>query len=87
MRNTTAKLNCSIIGFRFSSNTNIFSQAMKMSRGWEMMDLFSFNYVGTSLSKVKRENKKRSNLYLVSTKTCLLLLLKFTVKVNMFMEL
>lgn len=58
MRDVASNLNRTKQGYRFSSNTKSFSQAMKIYGGRRMCDLFSLNFFGPTLNTTKRENKK-----------------------------
>lgn len=58
LRDVAANLNWSKQGYRFSTNTKSFAQAMKIYRDRRMCDLFSLNYAAPSYNTIKCENKK-----------------------------
>ena len=58
LRDVASNLNRSKQGFRWSTNSKAFSQAMKIYGGRRMCELFELNYAGPNPSTTKRENQK-----------------------------
>jgi hypothetical protein len=58
MKDVASNLNRKKQGYRFSSNSRSFAQAMKIYGGRRMCDLFSLNYGGTGFNTIKNDNRK-----------------------------
>ena len=58
LRDAVSNLNRKKQGFRYSTNTRCFAQAVKLYGGRRLTDLFALNLLGPSLSTVKRASKK-----------------------------
>lgn len=57
MKDVARNLNRKKTGYQFSTNSKSFAQAMKIYGGRRMVDLFSLNFVGPTLSTVKKDNR------------------------------
>jgi hypothetical protein len=57
-RDVAQNLNSKKAGHRYSKNTKLFAQAMKIFGGRRMCDLFALNYAGPNFSTIRRQNQK-----------------------------